>query len=167
MRHLDEPAGVDADAAVEWLHETVLRFDPPHAFARAFAQHHLLEHRLFHLVDVVRVVAGELAAQPVVGRLGLVRMMLAKYGPLVVLRVVAGSTTITDPPHAGRDAGCGSGAVGLLSLEWGVSVGDDGISGLWATFDTERHQHAVRDVGAALNVLEAPPLLAQRRSRTA
>src|SRR3954462_12617215 len=49
-----------------WSHQSVFAADPGSAAqARAFVVQHLVEHRLLYLVDDVRLVASELAANAV------------------------------------------------------------------------------------------------------
>src|SRR5215211_6560656 len=76
-----------AVTAPEWTHTTRLDAKPPSVMACAYVAHHLVEHRLFELVDVVRVVAGELVASSALRGRTPLTLTLSLATPLVILRV--------------------------------------------------------------------------------
>ena len=50
------------DHRPEWSHDIILKGEPSIALARSFVCQQLVGHRIYHLVDVAKVVAGEFAA---------------------------------------------------------------------------------------------------------
>jgi hypothetical protein len=142
-----------AEDHLDWSHEIVLNTEPPVALARFFVCHHLVGHGLFHLVDVVRVTAGEFAVNAVMRANPPLTLSLAlsRVRRLVLLRIDAGSGEgpVTDRPLDDRDP-VGSRAVGLLSTDAGLRFAGDDVVGMWATFDTRRRRHALTSAGRAL-----------------
>jgi hypothetical protein len=140
-----------AEDHLDWSHEIVLNTEPPVALARLFVCHHLIGNGIFHLVDVVRVVAGEFAVNAVLRANPPLTLSLSRVQRLVRLRIDTGSSEgpVTDRPLDGYGA-YGSRVVGLLSTDAGVRCTGDDVVGLWATFDARRHQHAVTSVPRAL-----------------
>lgn len=158
MQRTEQELGVSPP---EWTHDVLLDCQPPGALARAFVSHHLVAHRVFHLVDLARVVTAELignASAPVDVPL---RLSMSKSAAVVTLRVEAGvepsiadAVVLPDPV----DTTCGSGVIGLTGLEWGVSEASGATRGLWATLDASRHRHAVESVRGVLHFMgEAAP----------
>jgi hypothetical protein len=141
-----------AATAPEWTHTTRLDAKPPAAMACAYVSHHLVEHRLFELVDVVRVVAGELVASSALRGRSPLTLTLSLATPLVILRVDTEPAAGALVPNASWDAAYGSRIVGLLSLAWGARCDEGVVVGLWATFDGRRRRHALDSIADAVGL---------------
>src|SRR3954451_8939479 len=142
-----EPAGGDVTqsttlsraAADEWRHSCQLAADPRSASrARAFVCHHLVEHRLFHLVDTVRLVASELATNAVVHAQSSSTVTLLRSGSAVELHLTDGSSK--EPSRRPLSDDLRTGGYGLrildaLSVEWGVIQRAGETKTVWVTFD--------------------------------
>lgn len=136
-------AGTDATTP-EWAHETVIRGGSPRAMARAFVctTLGLGGHGLFHLVDLVQLVACELAANKT-RRAAPVTMRMSKTGDVVRLEVHEAPSLTPAPVMSGPagEAWHGSRFIELLSLQWGsTSAAETTI--LWVTFDARPTRHA-------------------------
>lgn len=119
-----------------WSHATRLDASPTSASqARAFVCHHLVDHRLLHLVDPMRLVASELATNALVHAQAAFTVTLSDANETVLLTVRDDSKSI--PVLGDRDVmetgGMGLKIVDLLSHDWGVSV-EDGSKAVWASF---------------------------------
>jgi hypothetical protein len=124
------------DERQEWRHEATLPAEPASVFrARAFVCRHLLEHRLWHLVDPVRVVASELSTNAAAGADTSFTVSLWASGGRVYVAVRDGYQAevgaSADPGPRGR---LRLTIVALLSEDWGVTP--DGPRGgeVWASF---------------------------------
>ena len=150
----------------EWSQAFVLQGEQPTAAARSFVCRCLVKHRLFHLVDNVRVVAGEFATHSMVRAHPPSTLALSKSGPVVMLSVDTDGARgpVTDQPLDAWDATYGSRVVGLLSVEWGVRVQDDDVRGMWATFDARRGRRAVDAGGRARDLTRGPIPMVRGRS---
>src|SRR3954468_21586633 len=118
--------------SVVWSHETVLAAEPGSAAkARAFVLEHLVEHRLLYLVDHVRLVASELAANAVVHARTAFTVTLEGGLQSVLLAVRDGSSPRPPPPSAdilpsaSATSGRGLLVVSMFSESWGVKVWED------------------------------------------
>lgn len=150
-------------ATPEWSHETVLDCYPPNALARAFVSHHLVAHRLFHLVDAASVVAIKLVSDAVMRTNAALTLTLAKADDVVLLSVEArpSERAKTAAVPAVVEPSFGSRIVRLLSLQWGVIHEAGAVKARWATFDA-RHRHAratVQDSMAVPRQAGPPPTL--------
>jgi anti-sigma regulatory factor (Ser/Thr protein kinase) len=127
--------------SVVWSHETVLAAEPGSAAkARGFVLEHLVEHRLLYLVDHVRLVASELAANAVVHARTAFTVTLEGRLQLVLLAVRDGSSARPQPPAdilpgAAATSGRGLFLVSMFSESWGVTVREDDTKSVWASFD--------------------------------
>jgi hypothetical protein len=103
---------------------------------RHFVCSHLVEHRLSHLVDDVRLVASELAANAVRHARTPFKVILEKAGDSVFLSVQDGSPL--PPALLASDrldtAGRGISIVDLVSHDWGVTDGPGEGKSVWASF---------------------------------
>ena len=131
---------------VEWSHETSIRREQPKAMARAFVGTTLGlgGHGLFHLVDIVQLVACELAANATAHAHPPVTMTLSKTGEVIRLVAHGPSAPEPDSPNGAADA-YGSRLIQLLSLQWG-SFSEHGNDGVWVTFDACPHENAAHSV---------------------
>jgi hypothetical protein len=123
-----------------WIHGTILQATPISAAgARAFVCQHLVDHRLRHLVDPVRLVASELATNALVHGQTPFVVTLSRDDDTVRLAVSDDSAWAADrdPDHVLRAGGRGLGIVDFLSRDWGVITGV-GSKTAWATFDTRQ-----------------------------
>jgi hypothetical protein len=127
----------------DWWHETAIDGQPPRAFVRAFVCHHLMAHRLTHLLDIVQVVACELAANAIVHARHPVVLALSKVSDEVRFEVVSADPTAFEPAEAdtAREAWYPSRFVELLSMRWGVSSREE-TRGVWVAFDARADRHA-------------------------
>ena len=135
------------DLAPFWFHQTVLDGQPIAVLARAFVRHHLAAHRMFHLMDLVSLVAVRLSGSAALEHRGQIRTLSLSQTDAVVLLRVDDSERAARAEKASMapvDECVGTGVFGLLTLQWGVSRIGDEAQGWWATFDAHRHkQHAV------------------------
>ena len=129
--------------ASDWSHEAAFESTPLSAgHARRFVVGHLVEHRLSHLVDAVRIVASELATNALVH---------AQTPFIVTLAVVDGNLLLTvrdgapglptrGPNHNMDTSGRGLGIVDSLSLDWGIHEAAAGSKAVWASFTLSAQQ---------------------------
>jgi two-component sensor histidine kinase len=120
-----------------WSHATTLDATPTSASeARAFVLHHLVDHRLLHLVDPVRLVASELATNALVHAQTTFEVALSARADSVLLTVRDDSALVP----AGRSAdvmdssGRGLDIVAFVSSDWGWSEDGAGSKTVWASF---------------------------------
>lgn len=142
----------------EWSHDVILSAEPSIALARSFVCQQLVQHRLYHLVDVARVVTGEFVAYGALYADPPLTVTVSKVNPWVLLRVDIDSG---DGPATGRsvdawDSTRRSRVVDRLSVDWGARCVRDSVVGLWATFDVRRHRHAIDKVGRAMGFTRSP-----------
>lgn len=121
----------------DWSHRIVLVAEPVSASrVRDFVCLHLVEHNLLDLVEDVRLVASELAANAIVHAQTPFAVTLSASDVTVLLTVRDGSTAV--PVRAGPQAtdmrGRGMVLVEQLSRDWGVSADGDGCKSVWASF---------------------------------
>jgi anti-sigma regulatory factor (Ser/Thr protein kinase) len=127
-------------AEPNWAHGTTLEATPISASeARAFVCHHLVEHRLLHLVDPIRLVVSELATNALVhGQTSfVVTLSREDDAVLVTVRDDSGSAPIRGPAQVVQAGRRELGILNVLSLDWGVSI-DEGSKTVWASFATRR-----------------------------
>lgn len=137
-----ETASASAATPCEWSHTAIIRGDQPRAMARAFVctTLGLSGHRLFHLVDIVQMVACELAANASVRARSPVTMILSRTGDVIRLVTQGASAPEADSRDRAADA-YGSRLIQLLSLQWG-SFSEHGNDGVWVTFDASQQNAA-------------------------
>jgi hypothetical protein len=120
-----------------WSHGTTLMAAPISAAgARAFVCRHLVDHRLAHLVEPVRLVVSELATNALVhGRTPFV-VTLARADDTVRLAVSDDSawTTARATDQVLSAGGRGLRIVDVVSRDWGIISGA-GSKTVWATFE--------------------------------
>ena len=147
-----------ADGRLEWSRDIILNGEPSIALARSFVCQQLVQHRLYHLVDVARVVAGEFAAYGALYADPPLTLTVSKMPPWVLLRVDIGSDEgrVTARPLDAWDSTRRSRVVDRLSVDWGARCERDTVVGLWATFDARRHRHAIDKVGRAMGLTRGP-----------
>jgi hypothetical protein len=141
---IDTDGLLTVNASPFWSHQTVLDGQPVGGLARAFVRHHLAAHRLFHLVDLVSLVAVRLTTDGSLARDGRVMMLtLSQTDAVVLLRVDDASPVCSaeEVSASAVDESVGSGLFGILTLQWGVRRVADEAKGLWASFDAHRHNH--------------------------
>ena len=108
------------------------------ARARSFVSSHLIEHRLLRLVDPVRAVAGELAANTIVHAKTHFTVTLSRTGPTVRLSVhdVSPEPVIRrSAPGMVEEWGHGLNLTAGLSRGWGLTADANGTRSIGATFD--------------------------------
>jgi hypothetical protein len=141
-------AALQRTSAPVWSYQTILDGQPIGELAREFARHHLAAHRLYHLLDIVGLVAGRLTGSDAFAYRGSVlTLSLSQTDAVVLVRLDDRSPAALDaqapPIPAVEDESVGTGVYGLLTLQWGVSRVSDEAKGLWVSFDAHRHkQHA-------------------------
>jgi hypothetical protein len=105
----------------------------------------LVEHRLFHLVDTVRLVASELATNVVVHARTSSSLTLSRSGSGVVLHLSDGSSQAParrPASEALETGGYGLGILDALSVEWGVTRDPGSGKTVWARFDAAPRRSA-------------------------
>jgi hypothetical protein len=121
----------------EWTHTAT--FAPERqsaARARAFVSSHLIDHRLLHMVDRVRLVASELAADAILHAATPFTVTLSRAGPVVRLEVQdASATAARGSVQVMERDGYGPRIISQLSLDWGTSSAADGSTCVWVCFD--------------------------------
>lgn len=125
--------------ASSWSHEIVLPGEPVSVLrARRFVCLHLVDHRLWYLVDDVRLVASDLAANAVRHAHTPFTVILEQASESVLLTVQDGSPS--RPVHLATGlldtAGRGVSIVELVSQTWGVAEGHGEGKSVWASFAT-------------------------------
>ena len=126
-----------AGAEADWCHRTSFDATPlSAAAARAFVSRHLVEHRLLHLVDPVRLVTSELATNALVHGRNPFVVTLSREDDTVRVTVCDESAWV-----GGRaseellgDGGRGLVIVKVVSHDWGV-ITDAASKTVWASFD--------------------------------
>jgi hypothetical protein len=128
----------------EWRHETTLAAEPVSIFkARAFVCRHVLDHRLWHLVDPVRVVASELSTNALAGADSSFTLSLWESRGRVYVAVRntspahLASTLGSEEPGAERQLRLT--IITLLSQDWGVRPDAGGGTEVWASFAVLPH----------------------------
>lgn len=121
-----------------WSHDAAFAATPTSASAaRAFVSQHLVDHRLLHLLEPVRLVVSELATNALVHGRTPITVTLSQQDDAVRVMVsddaewVASRGQDQDLPAGGR----GLGIVQVLSRDWGV-VDGAGSKTVWASFAT-------------------------------
>jgi hypothetical protein len=125
--------------ASSWWHEAVLPGEAVSVLkARRFVCVHLVEHRLLYLVDDVRLVVSELAANAVRHAESPFKVSLGQTDRAVMLAVQDGSPRVPAllAPEVSDTAGRGVSMVDLVSEDWGVTQGPGGGKSVWASFCT-------------------------------
>jgi hypothetical protein len=120
----------------DWSHEATFESTPVSAsHARHFVTVHLMEHRLSHLVDAVRVVASELATNALLHAQTAFIVTLAVVDETLLLTVRDDSPSLPArrPRHDMDTSGRGLDIVDSLSLDWGINDAA-GSKAVWATF---------------------------------
>lgn len=130
----------DVDQDVLWSHQTVLESAPGSAAkARAFVLQHLVAHRLLYLVDDIRLVASELAANAVVHARTAFTVTLEGRVRSVLLTVRDRSQSPLQPLVAAPDGlalrGRGLVIVDAISESWGVTGWEGDSKSVWASFN--------------------------------
>ena len=115
----------------DWSHETVLGPEPmSSALARDFVCLHLVAHHLAHLVEDMRLVVSELAANAVAHAQTPFSVTLSSANGLVLLAIQDGSAAA--PVRSASDvmdvSGRGLMIVEVLSHKWGTSTDGHGAS---------------------------------------
>jgi hypothetical protein len=126
-----------------WVHADTFPAEPISARrARAFVAARLIEHRVWHLVDPVRVVASELATSTMVHGAAPFTLTLSSSLEVVVLSLRPEGATVPRQRTSPEEnlVGPGRAIVEVLSRSWGVTTHDDGSVELWASFATHAHE---------------------------
>ena len=127
-----------AGNALNWSHQTTFEATPISASkARAFVSGHLVDHRLLHLVDPVRLVASELATNALLHARTAFSVTLAALGETVLLTVGDDSALVPvrRAALATDQTGRGLEIVNVVSLDWGMTHADGaGSKAVWASF---------------------------------
>jgi hypothetical protein len=125
--------------ASSWSHEATLPGEALSVLrARQFVCVHLVDHRLLYLVDEVRLVAGELAANAVRHAHSAFTVRLAQVEQAVLVSVHDGSPIAPRllAPRLTDTAGRGLFLVDLVSNDWGVTPAPREGKSVWASFST-------------------------------
>jgi anti-sigma regulatory factor (Ser/Thr protein kinase) len=134
--------------ASDWSHEATFASTPISASkSRHFVCGHLLEHRLPHLVDDVRLVVSELATNAVVHARTAFVVTLAVVDGTLLLTVRDGSLCLParGPRPAMGTSGRGLEIVDSVSLDWGINEDTAGTKAVWASFATaNQHENQPR-----------------------
>ena len=147
--------------AETWGYSCALAAEPQSAWkARTFVRFYLIEYRLPHLVDSVRLVASELATNAVVHAQTPSSLTLSQSGSAVKLALTDGSgqpptRRLASPEQTLETGGYGLGILDALSLEWGVIADCNQAKTIWASFDA-----------SCGHPVTAPGSLRERSSRT-
>ena len=106
--------------------------------ARRFVCVHLVEHRLWYLIDDVRLVVSELAGNAVRHTNSPFTVSLGQADRAVFLSVLDGSpgTPALLAPELSDTGGRGVFIVDMLSDDWGVTAAPGGGKSVWASFCT-------------------------------
>jgi|tagenome__1003787_1003787.scaffolds.fasta_scaffold20817291_2 anti-sigma regulatory factor (Ser/Thr protein kinase) len=126
---------------VLWCHEIVLPAEPVSVLrARRFVCSHLGEHRLWYLIDDVRLVVSELATNAIRHARTPFTLSMERTEEGVVLTVYDDSPSTLVRVHGDLLEGGGRGLwiVGLVSREWGVREASTGGKSVWASFPTRQ-----------------------------
>jgi hypothetical protein len=134
VSHLDSLSQTPPET---WRHSCSLAAEPRSASrARAFVCQCLVEYRLLHLVDSVRLVASELVTNAVVHAQTPSVLTLSRSGSALDLGLTDGSG---QRPRR-RPAS---------SLEWGVITDFNSTKTIWARFDAHPRERAVARAGTS------------------
>jgi hypothetical protein len=120
-----------------WWHEAAMPGEAVSVLrARRFVCVHLVEHRLLYLVDDVRLVVSELAANAVRHAQSPFTVSLGQADRAVFLSVQDGSPCAPAllAPGMLDTAGRGVSIVDLVSEDWGVTPAPGGGKSVWASF---------------------------------
>jgi hypothetical protein len=123
--------------SVAWSHTNTFPVAPVSAKrARAFVGALLVEHRLWHLVDPVRVVTSELATHAMMGSASPFTLTLSRRDDDVVLALRREESVLPNQrTSSGTDLlGPRMVIVELLSRDWGVKSYSEGGTELWVSF---------------------------------
>ena len=127
-----------AGNAPYWTYQATFEASPIRASrARAFVARHLVEHRLVYLVDPVRLVMSELAANSLVHAQTAFTVTLEGLDETVLLTVRDDSLALPTRRRAAQTldpGGRGLEIVDIVSLEWGVNEDGAGSKAVWASF---------------------------------
>jgi anti-sigma regulatory factor (Ser/Thr protein kinase) len=140
--------------AETWGYSCALPADPQSVWkARTFVRFYLIEYRLPHLVDSVRLVASELATNAVVHAQTPSRLTLSHSGSAVRLELTDGSghpptRRPASPAQTLETGGYGLGLLDALSLEWGVITDFNRSKTVWASFDADPCGHSATETGS-------------------
>jgi hypothetical protein len=136
--HMNMTVETPPTAAPEWSYEALFASERQSAArARSFVSSQLIEHQLLRLVDPVRAVASELAANAILYARTPFTLRLSRTGPSVLLSVHGGSRAIPTP-RSGQvmaEDGQGLNLVASLSRDWGIITAANDTKCVWATFD--------------------------------
>jgi hypothetical protein len=125
------------DTSSTWFHADTFLADLVSArHARAFVAACLVEHRVWHLVDPVRVVASELATSAILDGSVAFTMTLSANVEIVTLTLRRDGAQVPTPRSSpeGELLGPRRAIIEVLSRSWGVTTGRDGGREMWATF---------------------------------
>jgi len=123
------------DECHEWRYETTFAAEPASVTrARAFVCRHLLEHRLWHLVDPVRVVASELSTNAASGVDTPFTLTLWASGSQVYVAVRDDGAQTLGSTEPGARRRLRLTIVALLSQECGERPDGHGGCEVWASF---------------------------------
>ena len=120
-----------------WSYGTTLEAAPISAAgARAFVSTHLLDHRLQHLVEPVRLVVSELATNALVHAQTTFSVTLSGSDNEVVLTVWDDSQALPErrASQVLNASGRGLEIVDIVSQAWGINQDEAGSKGVWASF---------------------------------
>jgi hypothetical protein len=124
-----------------WRYTCDLAAEPRSAAkARAFVCHHLIEHRLLHLVDTVRLVASELAIDAAAHARTASTFTLSRSGSVILLFLTDGSASASARRPLPGEQAVGPGARGLstldaLGVKWGIVTSPGRSRTIWSRFD--------------------------------
>ena len=106
--------------------------------ARRFVCVHLVEHRLLYMIDDVRLVVSELAANAVRHAHSPFTVSLGQADRAVILSVQDDSSGAPAllAPELSETAGRGVSIVDMVSEDWGVTQVPGGGKSVWASFST-------------------------------
>ena len=127
------------ETRLTWFHANTFLAEPVSArHARTFVVACLVQHRMWHLVDPVRVVTSELATSTIVHGSTPFTLTLSADDELVRLSLRRDGANVPRQRSSLEDEMLGPrrAIVEVLSRSWGVSIADDGDRELWATFPT-------------------------------
>jgi anti-sigma regulatory factor (Ser/Thr protein kinase) len=131
------------DDASHWSHEATFPAAPISvSWSRRFVSQHLIDHRLSHLVEPVRLVASELATNALLHAQTAFSVSLTGLHRIVLLTVRDDSPAVPVRRAAPiMDAGGrGLEIVAIVSLEWGIDQDPTGSKTVWASFAVRDHQ---------------------------
>lgn len=126
------------EQAVLWSHEVTLPGDPVSVLrARRFVVAHLVEHRLFYLVEDVRLVVSELATGTIRRTQAPFTVTLEGVDDEVRLKVQGDPSKLRAEQEAAETSRRRAlSIVDFLTRDWGVTETPDGSMWVWASFAT-------------------------------